>query len=247
MDLLPPELIGHIIEMVDYQTLKSLALTNKTCLAEVNAFLNRLVLRVHKQFSQATSIEKHELIERIYYLNDYKTNTLANIGISDDGAIWFKGKNCIRYTGYWKKWLHDNKFHRTDGPAYTFGLIHTREKWYYNGIIHRTDGPAITYMLNGQKTMETYVHDGKVHCTNGPAIISWDTNGTILEEWYNNDRQHRTNGPAITRWAHEQKIEKWYQNGKYHRIDGPASITWINGQPTSKKWYRNGHKFTPRR
>ena len=39
-----------------------------------------------------------------------------------------------------EKWLKDNKFHRTDGPAIVYA--NGEEVWYKNNNPHRADGPA---------------------------------------------------------------------------------------------------------
>ncbi len=170
----PPELIGPIIEMADYQTLKAMALTNKFYLAEVRRFLNRLVLKARKKFPQAATIEHHELIERIYYLNEYKTNTFKDIVI--DKTKWSKGKCKIITTPDHQYWQQDGKYHRIDGPARTL--------WTDAGI----------------KTYEIWFQEGKEHRTDGPARTTWDATGIKTDEcWFQEGKEHRIDGPAFTR------------------------------------------------
>lgn len=213
LELLSPELIGQIIDRSDYQTLKALAITNTFFLNEIRAFFNRLVLKAREKFPQAATIEKHELIERISYLNGYKTITIEGIFVNE--TTWSKGKNKIITTPEIQQWLQNEELHRIDGPAQTRweNEIKTEELWCQNNILHRA---------------------------NGPAIMRWENEKKTEEEWWNNGNPHRIGDPAITNWTNEIKTkEQWYCDGNLHRIDGPANTRWENGIKIIEQWRVN--------
>jgi hypothetical protein len=79
-----------------------------------------------------------------------------------------------------KEWYHNDKFHRTDGPA--IERANGYKSWYLNGKLHRTDGPAIEW-ANGHK--EWWLN-GKFHREDGPAIEY--ANGT--KAWYLNGKKY---------------------------------------------------------
>lgn len=122
-----------------------------------------------------------------------------------------------------KKWYHEGKLHRENGPAVIYSNGH--QEWYRKGKLHRDDGPAVIYPDGSE---EWYVN-GYRHRLNGPAVIM---NGK--EKWYQYGYLNRLDGPAVI----TNGEEKWYQSGFLHRLDGPAVIS--NGE---EKWYIDGARI----
>ena len=137
-------------------------------------------------------------------------------------------------------------------PEYFFnGLQIKSEEWYLNvnGKFHRTDGPAYSFWKkNGELECEEWWLDGNRHRTDGPAYRTWYENGELeCEEWFLNGNRHRTDGPAYQRWYEngELECEEWWLDGNRHRTDGPAYRPWYeNGQPRSEGWYLDGKEYT---
>jgi hypothetical protein len=102
-----------------------------------------------------------------------------------------------------KRWYHNDKLHRLDGPAVEWADGHT--EWYRNGKLHRTDGPAIEY-TDGSK--QWYV-DGKCHRTDGPAIEFTSGN----KYWYLDDVQ-------LTEAQWRKRVAKPNCEGKVVEVDG---------------------------
>ena len=100
-----------------------------------------------------------------------------------------------------KCWYHNDKLHRTDGPAVEYA--DGTKYWYVDGKLHRTDGPAVEY-ANGGK--EWYV-DGECHRTDGPAVEY--ANGSKV--WYVDGKLHRTDGPAM---EFSSGTKEWYVDGE---------------------------------
>jgi hypothetical protein len=99
-----------------------------------------------------------------------------------------------------KRWYHNDKLHRTDGPA--IECADGTKYWYVNGEHHRLDGPAVE---NADGHKEWY-RNGKLHRTDGPAV-EW-ADGT--KYWYVDGKLHRTDGPAI----------EYVDGSKYWFLDG---------------------------
>ena len=95
-------------------------------------------------------------IHREYYLPNSPTN-LSNIpeyffnGLQIKSEEWYLNVN--------------GKFHRTDGPAYSFWKKNGElecEEWWLDGNRHRTDGPDYQrWYENGQPEYEEWYLDGK--------------------------------------------------------------------------------------
>lgn len=47
----------------------------------------------------------------------------------------------VQSVGGYKAWITDGEYHRTDGPAITWG--DGSSMWLINGKLHRLDGPAV--------------------------------------------------------------------------------------------------------
>ncbi len=110
----------------------------------------------------------------------------------------------FEYVDGTKRWLLNEKLHRTDGPAVEYS--NGTKRWYLNGKRHRTDGPAVE-RADGSKFW--YVND-KPHRIDGPAI-EW-ADGT--KAWWVNGIEididqiiltHELN-PDWTQWSDEDKV-----------------------------------------
>jgi hypothetical protein len=75
--------------------------------------------------------------------------TTYTVKVNDDGT---------------KRWYHNDKLHRTDGPAVE--CADGTKYWYHNNKLHRADGPAIEF-VDGTKY---WYQNGKFHRTDGPAV-----------------------------------------------------------------------------
>lgn len=89
-----------------------------------------------------------------------------------------------------KRWFHNDKLHRTDGPA----VEHTNGdlEWWRFGVLHREDGPAYS---SEARSLQVWYKQGSMHREDGPAYVDL-TSGD--EEWHRNGFLHRTDGPACT-------------------------------------------------
>jgi hypothetical protein len=102
-----------------------------------------------------------------------------------------------------KRWYHNDKLHRTDGPAIEY--VDGNKYWYVNGEHHRTDGPAMEFATG---TKFWYV-DGKLHRTDGPAIEYVDGN----KYWF-------LDGEELTEAQWRKRVAKPNCEGKVVEVDG---------------------------
>jgi hypothetical protein len=225
-DVLPKELIEHILSFANPQDLHQIKQVDLRLWNEVQDKYQPYVRKARKQLGvHAKPFTDAQLMSRVLHLSDGQYDA-TGIQIKDAGHRWEKDSRSITVT--------------SDSHG------KTSEIWKINNINHRLDGPAHTVTCGGQKVFEQWYNYGKIHRLDGPAYTTWNKNDghKTSEEWYMYDMVHRLDRPAITRWSEElingQKSEEWYKNDKIHRLDGPAYTTWNkDGQKTSEEWYMN--------
>ena len=107
-----------------------------------------------------------------------------------------------------KRWYHNDKLHREDGPACEY--VNGAKWWYLNGKLHREDGPAIE-LANGDKYW--YIN-GKCHREDGPAIECangdkyWFIDGKHLTEAEFNARTKSCNGKVVEIDGKKYKLQE---------------------------------------
>jgi antitoxin component YwqK of YwqJK toxin-antitoxin module len=247
MDILPSEMTLYILDYLTYPELKEFALTSDINRFHVDSHMNHIIKMFAVKFPGIV-MERHELIERIFHLNSYKSHPNMIKDITIVGNVWKKDRNTIS-TDTRQEWRLNWLLHRYDGPAHTIwhqGVV-ISEAWYINGIIHR-DGrlPGSSKWNNdGTLVSETWYINGELDYGS-----TYYLNGIIKSEmWYNvgqldqeDGELHRDDGPAIIRLNTAGTIifEQWVRDGLIHRDDGPARITWhSNGAIKSDEWYIN--------
>jgi antitoxin component YwqK of YwqJK toxin-antitoxin module len=259
MDL-PQVAIASILDNLAYEDLKSMSLINHMYHREVQHKLRRdtHIARniLERSYPGSTQIyNDQQLMERVYYLNDYKNGNATGITIINNGTTWAKNKNRVINTVhgayYEEEWKRDKKYHRMDGPAVTAwhsnGTVMVK-KWYINGQIR--DGLCIYYNDNGHIYLETlYVAGNPVH-----EVLRNIEGNKIREKWMHNGQTHRVDGPAIITWDNDgnKDSEEWLQYDQHHRHAGPAVIFWgekaqdMCGKDIYEQWYNRGNYIPPK-
>ena len=96
-----------------------------------------------------------------------------------------------------RRWIHNGKLHRLDGPAIT-NKSGSYQSWHYNGKLHRDGGPAI---IRNDDFEMWYQHDKK-HRLDGPAIVyKYNSN-----KWWINDQEITS---EVQEWITENNIPSW--------------------------------------
>ena len=163
------EIFGNLT----YDDINEYALTSKQNLLSVREYFSHLTAVIIKRLGLKDKIPQQEIIERIYHLNNYKSNDLSNIKIDDSGT-WTKGNNVISKTAKEEKWVLNGKKHRVNGPAWTILKgTDTHFIWYMNGELHRVDGPAETVWRDGLKIREYWYVNDELYRRDGHAYTSW--------------------------------------------------------------------------
>jgi hypothetical protein len=166
MDKLLPELYYDIVDKVNnYGDLKNLAQTNSQFRHAVQHRFKREAIEARRVLGKPIDLTDQQLIERLYYLNDYKDSSPNFIKITDK-------PHHGTHTQTWS--INDNYINSSS----------ISEKWFLNGRLHRIDGPAFTRWSDGQKTLEEWRVNGRLHRIGGPAATEW-SDGQTCAFWYN--------------------------------------------------------------
>jgi len=227
----------HIIyDNMDYMSLKHYSMISDENKERLKDYLSRIAIRGRKKLgSKCTKdLNDHELVERLYHMNDYIHGSPLYIRVNDDCTEWKSIKNNIQINIVANKtetWIKNGKYYRIDGPAkiqrYPSGNKKA-EYWYIDGLEHRENSPSRTnWYEDGRKKYESWHKDGKRHRERGPALTRWYENGTKASEiWYINEFRHRVEGPAHIAWNEDgsKKNEFWWRNGRMiHILDQDPS------------------------
>jgi hypothetical protein len=216
MDVLSHELILNILSYLPYLDLKEFAMTSTTNKLYVETHMDHILKMFHVKFPSII-MKRHELIDRIFHLNSYKSrpDMIKYITITDDA--WLKNQDMI--SSHYdnddltdERWCIDGLLHRVCGPALLEwdDMIMTLERWYINGKQHRDNGPATRAWVDGIMTLEGWYINGKKHRDNGHAIKAWDDGMLTKEEWYIDGLLHRSDGPAVLKCENrERMVHKW--------------------------------------
>jgi hypothetical protein len=247
---LPADVLTHITNGLTYEMIRIFSMTSRTNRERVRADMLHIIATFNHLFPDVV-MEEHELIERIFYLNDdiKRPNMISAITIVND--TWTKGRNSIAG----ESWSRGGESHRVDGPAETTRNVegHMIEQyWCVDGKLHNENGPThIEWYDSGQMQKELWGIRGQVHREGGPAHTEWNAAGIkIFEHWYSHGKLHRIDGPAVNNWAHffwdiVPREESWYMNGVRHRGgDNPARTIWT-AQGRSEEWFVNGERYRP--
>lgn len=246
----------HILEKLDYLSLKSLALTSREMLHLVKDHFTHVAKNAISVLDLPQNTNRREIVELIYHLNSYQSADTSNI--IRNGDSWSKGNNHVIIgvdpdDDYYEtevkiRWMLNGMLHRYDGPAQTVyseegNVIH--ESWYQKGDCHRDDDqPAVIsyHHFSGQVERKEWFRMSNCHRDTGPAIIEYYENGKLaLEEWYHEGYLHRDDGPASVFYRDDGVAsESWYTNGIKQRIGGPAQIEYSNGLIESEEWFYEG-------
>lgn len=152
-------------------------INNKITNVRYNIYGNGILDKPHTSWD-----EQGKIINQTYSIDDF----MLFLGYDTDGNVLEEN------------FSSKNKFHRTDGPTYTY------------------------FYPNGSKNYEIYYKNGQKHRDVGPAYIWYGNNGEIMEEkYYQNGVKHREYGPAIIYYI-DGKIteEKYYKHGKH--VNSPS-------------------------
>lgn len=113
---------------MSYEELRAHAETSTVNLRQVQSFLRKRDREI-REVLHFPDIGHHELIERVYHLNGYRSSDVTDIYARAD--LWVKGENSIVAIALERRvveeWKIDGVLHRYDGPA--------RTEWTANGVI----------------------------------------------------------------------------------------------------------------
>uniref|UniRef100_A0A6C0J5T8 Uncharacterized protein n=1 Tax=viral metagenome TaxID=1070528 RepID=A0A6C0J5T8_9ZZZZ len=151
-----------ILNRMDYHTLIKTKFINPKINVIISKYIEHLVFRIKKIFKVESikNLTNDEIVERIYYLNQYRHNSLSNIYFYNRsmGKLNNNGKwNCILINGLQGPWYNKIQTDIED-KFMPFGY---KEYWYSNGVHHRKYFPA--FIINIEKSyMKIWYNNGKI-------------------------------------------------------------------------------------
>lgn len=238
LDTLNYDVIYKILEYAPYQSILSLKMTSTRYRDFVKEYFNSVSLRLRHKIN-VSDISDEELIERVYFLNNYIHNSPTDILITNQ--IWQKGNNIVKYgsgTISNLSWISDDIYWRINGPA-------SVEK--YNGKVikiaySRTKGGPYTvtgYSPDGQLSYIRKGYNGKLHSINDePALTMYSSIGPpAICYYFKHGVLHRDDGPAVDScW-----FKKWYIDGHYREdSNGPSAEIYHDDGSKTEHWYIDG-------
>ena len=244
MEVLNYDVMYQIMDYMPYETLMNFSKTSKRHRIFVKQFLASLALRLRQAIgAMANYIGDRELIERVYFLNNYQHNSPTDILITGN-TVWKKGNNLVtsrKQTQFWgtlvhHSWMSDGMFWRIGGPAlierYSSSIVKVA-----NATVKGGPYEVKGYYPNGRINYIRRGFNGQLHGYPALSIYSDDDVPDIeLSYYYNNGVLHNIHGPAVD----SQWFKKWYINGQLHREGGPAAIVYLDDNSKIEQWYTHG-------
>ena len=228
---LPLEIIIMILDRVHYNILMQIQLTHPIVYSIISQYFRYITLKAINKFPDLKTYKNTNLIESIYYLNNYIHRGISRIIVCNNNL-------CQKLDGKWN-FITNNI---SNGA-----VKYHEQKWITAGCSHRLYGPAKTiWYINGPKKSECWYKHRNKHSDNGPAETIWDFNGIKRAEyWYKDNKMLRENGPAVIWWYPNsiKNYELWY--GKtIVRNDNDINDNDINyndiNPNDSNNYYENG-------
>jgi hypothetical protein len=264
-DVLPKELIEHILSFANPQDLHQIKQVDLRLWNEVQDIYQSKVRKARKLLGvHAEPFTDAQLMSRVKYLSDgqYDTTGIQITVVPSGGSRWVKGArsvnllHTITHVGYQSinrdgHWAIDLA-HNVHSSDYYNDITET---WINNKSYYRPDGPA--YILSDSSNGRIISEDWCTLSTNmwyhrldGPARTEWDrsTGRKLRELWYTNGMidkiTYYDRGRYVGKTGRKTE-ELWYNNeipshidqNHYHREDGPAVTRWKDGRKTEELWY----------
>ncbi len=176
-------LAAPIFDNWDYFRIKEYAMKHKSRKAEVTRYFDKIYNNAMARYYGYNGIEKHDLIERIYFLNGYKNANLGTITVAIESPEPVNSKNYHRIM----KGINGYKIDEESQYDEESRIGRYTLSWSVHDEFYRIDGPAIIKIVNG-KTRQALYADGdryeETHYDEGGNVEGVYINGILVNPPY---------------------------------------------------------------